>query len=251
MAYLRTLGNLLFLLTAATTAAATNSQYVFQYTDFTSTAGLNVVGSASQLGQTIRLTPASPDQRGTIWFATPQAPPAVFHTSFQFQITSPGGILDQNNMTGGDVIAFNYSDNDIATAVGFTSGDFTVMFDTFDNGDFDVSSNNVQVAFLGSTLGMQDLGAHGIDLSDGAVHTADIHYRSGSVLVSVDAMNVLAVNDVDLAMVGQPAHVSLGAFSGAAFQNHDVLNWSFRIPEPPAAIMLVSVLFFGWARRAR
>jgi hypothetical protein len=244
-----TLGSLSALLLAGSTAPVRAD---FVYTDFSSTAGLNLVGSAAQVGNVVRLTPAATQLIGTMWFAASQNAPASFSTTFQFRFTDLGGITDANGLNGGDGIAFNYS-NRGNTTVALDTDDFSVFFDTFDNGP-DVSSNYVRFFFQGSVLADQDLGALGINLSDTQVHTAVINYAGSSVGVRVDGINVLSVGGVNLGQIAQPTFVGIGAYAGAAFQNQDILNWSFSTPAPTAgaipepgtlALLLVGTLTTG------
>src|SRR2546427_10112940 len=76
--------SVLCLLSAACNAPA------FNYPDFSSTSGLNLTGSAAQVGTAIRLTPAAQSQKGAAWYTQKQFVGAGFTTTFTFRITSPG-----------------------------------------------------------------------------------------------------------------------------------------------------------------
>ena len=63
------------------------------YPDFSSTAGLNLVGDAAQFGTVLRLTPAAAQKHGAAWFTTPQEVGNGFVTTFQFRLTG-GNVAD-------------------------------------------------------------------------------------------------------------------------------------------------------------
>src|SRR4051794_20632608 len=53
----------------------------FTYSDFSSTAGLNLVGNAAQTGNFVRLTPATTAQYGTMWYNASQPVASGFTTT--------------------------------------------------------------------------------------------------------------------------------------------------------------------------
>ncbi len=60
------------------------------YPNFSSTAGLNLVGGAAQVGSVLRLTPAAEGQMGNAWAQDKQPCAAGFDTRFQFRISDLG-----------------------------------------------------------------------------------------------------------------------------------------------------------------
>src|SRR5271157_2395477 len=102
----------------------TYAQAQFSYTDFSSTAGLHLNGSAAtfaSLGKptVLRLTPASLFQDGSVYYATPLSLSSGFTTQFTFQFPQ----VSPNGAGSADGIAFIIQ-NSSATdaALGFTGG---------------------------------------------------------------------------------------------------------------------------------
>jgi hypothetical protein len=113
------------------------------YTNFISTAGLNLVGSAAQTNSVLRLTPAAASQVGNAWATNKQSCAAGFSTRFQFQMSNPGA-------GGGDGIAFVVQNVGPSTtnsylALGNGTNYFAVDFNTFLNAPTDVSGNSVGI----------------------------------------------------------------------------------------------------------
>src|SRR5262245_36849386 len=57
----------------------------FNYANFGSTAGLNLVGSTTQFSNRLRLTAATTHQVGGVWTTVKQSVANGFNTSFAFQ----------------------------------------------------------------------------------------------------------------------------------------------------------------------
>ena len=72
--YLRLLGVCFLMLTTSWSSA-------FDYTNFSSTAGLNLVGGATQVTNFVRLTPASSLVLGAAWYAQKQSCASGFSTA--------------------------------------------------------------------------------------------------------------------------------------------------------------------------
>jgi hypothetical protein len=200
-------------------------------------------GSAVRIGSVLRLTPAVPDQAGSAWESSKQTVETGFETTFQFRITEPGGIED--DPLGADGLAFvvqNYSVTALGAAGGGIGYDgipnsLAVEFDTWPNFDLgDPDNNHVSIQTRGtapnSVAHQFSLGSTSAipNLSDGQVHTATIRYTPGTLQVSVDGSEVLsvAVNLAELLTLdGGRAFVGFTAGTGAAWENHDILSWSF------------------------
>src|SRR5436190_21102988 len=68
---------------------STNSGLAFSYPAFSSTAGLNLVGTPAQNGNVLRLTPAPGSQLGSSWYTQPQHVTAGCSTSYSSRSSSP------------------------------------------------------------------------------------------------------------------------------------------------------------------
>ena len=226
----------------------------FNYPDFSSTVGLALVGDATQIDNKLRLTLPIAQQAGAAWHITKQFVQDGFETTFQFQITDLGG--GSGLEPGADGIVFVIQNNSVS-ALGFGGygigyhgipNSLAVEFDTWHNSSWDDPNNNhvsvhtrgidpnsVHHAYsLGSTTEIPDM-------SDGNVHTARIDYVPGTMRVYLDNLTEPALTvDVNLGDIlsldGGYAWVGFTSATGAAWENHDLLSWSFNAggaPEPP------------------
>src|SRR5262245_41650552 len=76
------LGVTAFFLAATGTARAQN------YPDFSNTTGLNLVGSATQVGNVLQLTSATQNLAGAFWYTTPVKVSGGFDTTFRFRMSN-------------------------------------------------------------------------------------------------------------------------------------------------------------------
>jgi hypothetical protein len=224
----------------------------FAFDDFSSTQGLQLVSDAGKKGSVLRLTRAEDFKSGAAWFVQKQAVANGFETTFRFQLTDQGGLGD-----GADGFAFvlqSVGPNAIAgrgSAGGFALGDgvgdrrkpgipnsIAVFFDTFRNRDGkDPSDNYIAICTIGRPNEMKwpppRLALNRklkFELKDGKAHAVRIGYKPPILTVDVDGAQVL-MSPVDLATVldesGQ-AYIGFTASTGAGYENHDILNWSFQ-----------------------
>jgi hypothetical protein len=225
----------------------------FTYTDFSSTAGLNLVGAAAQNGNSLRLTPAAGDLVGSAWYAQPQHVSAGFTTSFGFRMTSDG------STPGADGISFNVQDlgiNALANEQGTTSG-LSISLNTFQYGD-EPSSDFVGIYRNGyddnsGRLYMFDLSSTPVQMKDGNIHNVAITYNGSALSMSIDSMSVfnnLAVSLSPSVDASGNAYVGFGSRTGLYYENHDVLNWTFTVPEPGSGVLVGCGLLFVLCDRA-
>jgi hypothetical protein len=221
----------------------------FNFPDFSSIAGINLVGNAARIGDVLRLTPSARSQRGAAWFATKELVQGGFTTTFQFQITQ----LDQVGFNGADGFAFVIQNSSVSAlgrdGSGMGYGDFSnlnrgiansvaVEFDTFKLSAGDPNGNHIAVHSRGTLPNTILLPSRLAvtttipNLSDGSVHTVRIGYVPGTMSIFLDDLaNPALTVSVDLAATlsldAGNAFVGFTAATGAGFENHDILNWSF------------------------
>jgi len=217
----------------------------FNYPDFSSPEGLNIVGNAFQVDSILRLTAALRSQRAAIYYLTKQNVEAGFQTTFQFQFTGQGGI----SPPGADGIAFviqNVNNSIIGSSNGGNLGysgitnSIAIEFDTWPNGEFsDPNGNHISIQTRGllanSSHHNYSLGSTTTipNLKNGNIYIAKITYNNNQLKVFLDSLNnpVLTVN-VNLATTLQldnsKAYVGFTSATGNAYQNHDLISWSFE-----------------------
>jgi len=254
--------------------AADPSAAQFSYTDFGSTAGLELRSHAAQAGNRLRLTPAQPNSSGAAWRTDRQRVVFGFDTIFRYQITpspdaEPGdgfAFVVQNSPEGvdfvpphGGFLGYNLMRNSLA-----------VEFDTFKN-SWDSGDNQIGVHTRGDGPNYSNdgslfdavLGKTGTipELDDGLEHTVRVSYLPGILSVYFDdlATPVLSVstNLKALGLHNGKAFVGFTSGTGTALADHDILSWSFEshpVPEPGACALGTGLFLFAAAlfrRRAR
>ncbi|MFT7167175.1 MAG: hypothetical protein ACI80K_000293 [Paracoccaceae bacterium] len=222
------------------------------FTDFSSAAGLNLVGDAATTGDVLRLIPSQGWQNGAAWYADPQSIAGGFETQFRFRIhqssalgadgftftlqgMSPSAIGAPGGMMG---YSSNYGPGGVicGTPNGITHS-LVVEFDTYTNSDLgDPNDNHISVHTRGAEPNcashVHSLGETTAipNLSDSAVHTALIRYSPGQLEVFVDDLLVPALS-VPLDLNSYPAlptgWVGFTSASGSSYENYDILDWTF------------------------
>ncbi len=236
-----------------------------RFEDFAHTPGLELLGAAAVTNNTLRLTPAQRNKTGAIWLREKQPVLAKFETTFQFQLTHQSRILG-----GGDGFAFVMQNSGpgalggLGSAGGFAVADsnyhhhpgipwsVAVFFDTWQNkNEGDPSDNFIAVRTNGRPAQMhwpaQRLAFTpelSVQLKDRRVHTARLLFDRPVLKVFLDDSTRPALQTaLDLSLVADSegkAWIGFTAATGWAFENHDILNWSFRGEEVSSDISLVS-----------
>ncbi|HEY7308917.1 MAG TPA: Calx-beta domain-containing protein [Gemmataceae bacterium] len=241
------------------------------YANFSSTSGLQLVGSATRTQSKLRLTPAQANKAGGAWFTTQQDVKDGFKTTFQFQMSGGSDgfafIIQNDNVTalgnGGGNLGYDNSGsggqgNSIRNGV-------AVEFDTWQNAgsDFgpggvgDPSDNHISIHVPDAAGYMRANEANSLGyaippfaLDDNVIHTATIDYvpnpggTGGTMCVFLDGATspLLSVN-VDLDSIlnlapGGKAWVGFTAATGGArYQTQDILSWQFAPLPVPAPLV--------------
>jgi hypothetical protein len=230
----------------------------FTYSDFSSTGGLNLVGSAAQNGNALRLTPSAGSMTGSAWYTQKQHVSDGFTTSFSFRFFDPGPT------PGADGISFNIQGvgiNALADEQSTTTG-IGISFNTFQYGD-EPSSNFIGIYrnAYGDGSGSGLLYAYNLDstpiyMKDGNIHNVLLSYDGSAFSMSIDSTSIFNNIAVSLSPgtdVNGDAWVGFGSRTGLYYENHDLLNWSLtQVPEPNSfALMAVAAGSVVLARRLR
>jgi autotransporter-associated beta strand protein len=212
--------------------------------NFSSTTGLTLNSAAttnstvSGEGTVVRLVAGGNNDRGSVFTSAPVSVGSGFSTTFNFRISSPGGISDGTGV-GADGLAFVLQRIG-ATALGGTgegigysglSPSVAVEFDTWLNGH-DPNSNHVGVNTNGNLTSLTTT-AVTPNFDNGARWTAWIDYNGTTLEVraSTDGLRpttALLSQTVNLATTlgGTTAYLGFTAATGGATGVHDVLSWA-------------------------
>jgi hypothetical protein len=218
------------------------------YDDFSSIGGVNPVGAASQQKSVLRLTPTQPWVAGGLWSAEKQQVADGFTTEFSFRITAPGGAAGAPNSDGGaDGLAFVIQNSspaalgEIGHQIGYGGipNSLAIEIDTWNNapmGNGDPNNNHISVQTAGTEANSHDhhysLGAASDipRLDDGRTHTLRAEYADGRMKIAIDGKEVLDIAldlSATLSLDEGRAWVGFTSATARAWENHDLLSWSF------------------------
>ena len=243
-------------------AQQANGALLFNYPNFSSTAGLTLVGNATTAsttdGTVLRVTGANFNESGAAYSTSPVAlgSNATFSTQFQFRFTSPGGIDPADGIT----FVLAASANGLGTGgggIGYLGvpNSIALEFDTYNNGGADGNSSNHVGVDTGASLNDTHLtnvygnGSCGFVtgspsqnpntapgcMSNGNVWTVNISYDGSNLTAtlkdSAEASIFTALGSVPIniaSLLGtNTAFVGFTSGTGGGFENHDILNWQF------------------------
>lgn len=232
------------------------------YTDFSNVNGLQLNGSAAQVSNVLRLTPATFNQSGSAFTTTAQPLGNLnsFSTYFQFRITNSGGVVPDDAVTGADGLVFviqtvNNNAGGAGGGIGYQgiTPSLGIEFDTYNNGE--ISGNHVGVDLNGSVNSVAAVNEP-TPFNNGQVWNVWVDYNgatdglevrwsmsttrpSGSQLsYTVDLVSLLGQNT---------AYLGFTSGTGSAYGNHDILTWEYRdsfnpinqaVPEPASITLL-------------
>lgn len=236
-----------------------------RFEDFASPQGVRLAGDAAISGNVLRLTPSQANRSGAAWFGEKQPVTAGFETTFQFQLTQEGGIGH-----GADGFAFVLQNSGPASLGGLGSaGGFAVaapgngsqkgipwsiavFFDTYRNKEEgDPSANYIALRTYGRPAEMRWPAARlavtpklHVHLKDRKVHTARIVFRPPVLSVYLDtSITPVLQTAVDVSIVADSqgrAWAGFTASTGAGYENHDILNWSFAGEDVHSSVAVVT-----------
>jgi hypothetical protein len=212
------------------------------FPNFPTAGNLTLQGSAALVANRLRLTPATNSQTGGAWLDSKQAVEQGFETVFQFQVSQISG-------QGADGFAFVIQNNAFPAlgpagddmGYGSIANSLAIEFDTFQNPEtLDLDANHIGIHSRGTDPNSAEESASlgvvtpSINLSDGAIHTVVIRYAGGKLKVFLDDLNNQPALELPmelgtlLTLDNGAAWVGFTSSTGGAFENHDILMWSFR-----------------------
>lgn len=237
----------------------------FVYSDFTSTAGLQLNANAATVGPVLRLTPSAFWNAGSV-FTTSEVllgPSNSFSTYFRFRMTESVGIGDGDGIGADGIVFLVQTDSNAVGGSGVGIGyagvnpSLAIEFDTFFNSGIDPSGNHVGVNTNGNLVSLASANEP-TRFNNGDIWNAWIDYDGSTDIVEVRwsqsavrpaAAQLTHVVDLD-ALLGQgEAFVGFTSATGAAANNHDLLSWEFRgdfspidVPEPSTYLIALCAL---------
>lgn len=243
---------LLMGLAACHTGSNHAGRTAFTFRDFHATQALNLLASAHLREHILHLTDAAPSVNGLVFFnqKLPLAP--GFETVFTFRISGGEGAPDATDGSGGDGFAFiiqNAGATVIPPWIGYMPyqlpGAIAVEFDTWLNGNLgDPDGNHVSIQMVPPQVDAltpfaafehrQSVGWSPVpvNLADGMAHEVRLVYRAGWLQVYFDdAQKPLVTAKVNLTTALDKqgrGFIGFAAGTGAAYQAHEILDWSFK-----------------------
>jgi hypothetical protein len=258
---------------------------IINYPNFSSTAGLTLVGDTTTTGGQLEVTPAAIGQSGAAYSTTAVTLGAsdTFSTQFQFQFTNTGGVDPADGITF--VLAANPSGLG-AGGVGLgyqgVPNSVAIEFDTFENGGDDSDSNHVAIDTDGNILDLDLTDPYGNGncgfpttylaagcFANGDIWTVNMSFNGSSLSLSVfdttqegapfTIYSGLPINFASF-LGSNNAYVGFTGGTGSGWEQQDILNWqlsntaTLSAPEP-ATLGLVFAGIAGLAlvkrRRSR
>lgn len=209
----------------------------FEFASFGPSPFLVLRGNALMTNSVLRLTEAKAYQAGAAWYAFPVHVQSGFQTVFRFK----------TDRDGSDGFAFVIQDASLASlggnggSLGYDGipNSMAIEFDTYGNSAYgDSNGNHISV----QTRGVQPNSVHHQyslnsstnipSISDNRPHTVKVAYVPGQLQVFLDDLqNARLTVAVDLNrllyLTEGEAFVGFTAGTGAGYETHDILNWSF------------------------
>jgi hypothetical protein len=257
----------------------------FVYPNFSSTAGLQTLGTAVKSGTSLRVvSEGNWCQVGAAWRSDKQLISQGFDTSFTFKTTNTAdnfgdgfAFVVQNSAAGvsaagSDGGGIGYASNENG-GVGIANS-LALEVDFWDNGP-SFPDPNSETASESTTdrfthLSIQTRGtlanspshdyslgyAQANAIKDGNVHTLRLLYQPGTLDVFFDngaSPAITAAVDFSslLSLDNGQAYVGFTASAGGGSSNQDVTSWSFQSVPEPATLLMLAVGGLLAARRRR
>jgi hypothetical protein len=226
------------------------------YANFSSTAGLNLVGTTTQSGSLLQLTSNAGGQAGAAWYTSSQVDVADgFTTTFSYTFSNGSGIP-------ADGIAFVIQNSAAGTGAlgisGFGLGASTInnavaiAFRNYIYKDVEVDAcgagNNLSIGscLVGSTSSQTLFGTHNVQ----------INYNPGTLVIILDGTQILS-DSINLASAmnltsGKYAYVGFTGATGGEVETQTINSWTLDVAAPePGTFGLVTGIALGLIGLAR
>lgn len=261
-------------LTLATAALAPSAlAQSFTYTNFSSTAGLTLNGSAQSAGGVLQVTPNAASARGSVFRTTPVNVAAGFETTINFSMTSTGlgadgmALVIHNDPRGVTALGGDGSTMGYGNQSGFMpiANSLVIELDTYDAGSpwFDPDANHISAqtngtgdnnAFHSLSIGT---GSPANDLNNGQLYKLTVRYTPGLLQVFFNGSGTPlftanynfatggtwlsggAVGGLNL-INGTDAYVGFSAACGGLSQSHEVTSWFWTATSTPPTAFCTS-----------
>ena len=231
---------------------ATGFEACLDYPTFAQPAGLNLVGTAAPVENTLQLNPLN-GGLGAAWFGTRMPVVDGFTTDFDFRITPPF------QSDGADGLAFVIQDQ-APDAIGEGGGgigyqgithSLAVEFDTWQNDGNEPAENHVAVHSRGpdpNSVFLEGQLAQPVPVAafeDGKLHHARVVYVPGRLDVFLDdtttpILSVAPPARSPLEINGGPAFVGFTAATGLFVEDQRIESWRFCGVQRPATLRVVT-----------
>jgi hypothetical protein len=226
----------------------------FTYANFTGATGLKLVGNAAIVGDRLRLTPSSSNQRGAAWYVTSkQYVQDGFAATFVFRPQGIDGFAFVIQNWGPDVLG----NLGLQLGYGGLANSLAVEFDAYKNGDLqDPDANHISVQTRGTVANnahhQYSLGCVTPvnNMSDGNPHRVRISYVPGTLRVWLDfgqapLLEVPLRLEQTLMLSNGYAWVGFTAGTGNSAAEHSILTWTFWEGWAPGDLNCDGLVDFG------
>lgn len=232
---------------------ATLANADFFYSDFSSTSGLTLNGTAEQFGSIVRLTHDEINgEAGNMWFDTEQSVQGGFSTEFEFRCDGVGtipadGVAFGIQNQGSNTLGVGGGDN----GMGGIQNSVYVNFQSFWN-----AISLISVDQDGNQTTVASTSFSGLHRTDPWLANISYDGTTKSWNVLLDGSTVLTANfDMDTVLNydnSSEAYVGIGGGTGLGYDNNDVHSWRMTAtPEPSSLLALLGAFGVKMLRRKR
>jgi hypothetical protein len=217
-----------------------------------------------------------PSQSGSAFLSSPISllNQNSFSAFFQFRLSNPGGMVDSDGVQGADGIVFTLQT--VSNTAGGNGGGIGfsglpnsvgVEFDTWNNGGVDNTNGNHVGINLNGNMASNPLVAMTPTLNDGSIYSAWVDYNGliDNLEVRLAQSNIRPVTpllskivDLEAILGSSNAYVGFTSGTGGAYNDHDILNFTFEdefkpisTPVPGPLPLFGVAAAFCYARKIR